>query len=74
MRTLLLGIIKLYRYLSPGFGQHCRFEPSCSTYALTAIHERGVIQGGWLALKRILRCHPFSAGGFDPVPSKKNKH
>lgn len=51
------------------FGRHCRFEPSCSQYALDAIETHGAVYGSWLALRRIARCHPFTGGGFDPVPA-----
>jgi putative membrane protein insertion efficiency factor len=69
MQTVLIQLIRLYRFLlSPWLGQHCRFEPSCSSYALTAIGRYGAARGGWLAVKRLSRCHPWHAGGFDPVP------
>ena len=58
------------RYLSPLLGSHCRFYPSCSAYARTAIVRHGVRRGGWLAVKRLLRCHPFHPGGVDPVPDR----
>ena len=65
----LIALIKLYRYcLSPFIGQACRFFPSCSCYAEQAIVKHGCFKGIWLGLKRILRCHPFAAGGEDPVP------
>ena len=65
----LLILIKAYRYLlSPLFASHCRFHPSCSEYALEAIELHGAIKGGWLSIKRLLRCHPFAQGGLDPVP------
>lgn len=51
-------------------GGACRFQPTCSEYAAIALHEHGVLRGGWLALKRISRCHPGSRGGFDPVPPR----
>jgi putative membrane protein insertion efficiency factor len=69
MSRLLLALIRAYRYLlSPWWGGSCRFTPSCSTYAMEAIERHGSVRGGWLALRRIARCHPWCAGGFDPVP------
>lgn len=69
MRKILIGVIQLYRYcLSPFLGQHCRFYPSCSSYAQQALRQHGAIQGSWLAIKRISRCHPWHEGGVDPVP------
>ena len=69
MKNLLLGLIVLYRYtLSPMLGRHCRFAPSCSAYAEDALRMHGVLGGGWLAGRRICRCHPWNPGGFDPVP------
>ncbi len=69
-----LLIIRGYRYLiSPLLGPRCRFYPSCSSYAEEAIKVPGVVKGGWLAIKRIGRCHPFNEGGVDPVPEKKQK-
>jgi len=74
MRSLLIGIIKLYQYLlSPLFGQNCRFHPTCSQYAVEAINEHGVFKGGYLSMRRILKCHPFNEGGLDPVPKKQDK-
>ena len=71
MQTVLIQLIRLYRLLlSPWLGQHCRFEPSCSSYALTAIRRYGAARGSWLAVKRLSRCHPWHAGGFDPVPDE----
>jgi putative membrane protein insertion efficiency factor len=62
-------LIRSYQVLiSPYLGRHCRFTPSCSTYAMEAIEKYGSLKGGWLALKRIGRCHPFCEGGYDPVP------
>ena len=62
-------MIKLYRFfLSPWIGQHCRFSPSCSQYALEAIETYGTGQGTKLTVKRLLRCHPWCDGGYDPVP------
>jgi uncharacterized protein len=66
---LLLGLIELYRYtLSWLLGGHCRFYPSCSRYAEEAIERYGALRGARLSLRRLLRCHPFRKGGFDPVP------
>lgn len=73
MRKLVLGSIQFYRYaISPLMANHCRFYPSCSCYAHDAIEQHGVIQGGWLALRRLGRCHPWNPGGFDPVPPNQS--
>lgn len=72
MKTVLLGILRFYqKFISPALPPSCRFYPTCSTYAMGAISEHGVLRGGFLALKRILKCHPFHPGGFDPVPARK---
>lgn len=64
-----LRLVRLYQLvLSPWLGGACRFEPSCSHYAAGAIERHGAWRGSWLALRRLGRCHPFDAGGFDPVP------
>lgn len=70
MRKLLLRLIRFYqRYLSPLHPPCCRFVPTCSTYAAEAIEKYGAWKGGWLALRRIARCHPFYHGDrYDPVP------
>lgn len=69
MKNLLLKIIKFYRKsISPLTGAHCKYIPTCSKYSLEAIEKYGAVKGGYLAAKRILKCNPFSKGGFDPVP------
>lgn len=60
--------------LSPLLGGACRFHPSCSQYAIEAIERHGAARGAWLALKRVLRCRPFAAGGYDPVPDELSAH
>lgn len=69
VQGLLLGLIRTYQYLiSPWLGRRCRFHPSCSEYAVEALHKHGPWRGSWLTVRRVGRCHPFSPGGFDPVP------
>ena len=68
MKKLLSLFIKFYQYfISPLTGQNCRYFPTCSVYAIEAIEKHGSLKGTALAVKRVLRCHPFHAGGFDPV-------
>ena len=70
LKKLLLSLITIYRrYISPLFPPSCRFQPTCSQYAYGAIDRFGTITGGYLAIKRILRCHPFHQGGYDPIPA-----
>ena len=69
MKFLILKLISLYRKSrrnSPGLGS-CRFTPTCSEYAYQAIDKYGILKGSWLGLKRLVRCHPFNAGGYDPL-------
>lgn len=69
MKYVFLFFIRLYRkYISPLSKPHCRFFPTCSAYAYEAIKKYGALKGGFLTVKRILKCHPFNAGGYDPVP------
>ncbi|HEX2648382.1 MAG TPA: membrane protein insertion efficiency factor YidD [Burkholderiales bacterium] len=71
MRTLLRSLLRLYRYaVSPMLAPACRFHPSCSVYAEEAIEAHGALRGGWLTARRLCRCGPWHAGGFDPVPGK----
>ncbi|MGB8932638.1 MAG: membrane protein insertion efficiency factor YidD [Anaeromyxobacteraceae bacterium] len=69
IRRALLALIRGYqRFISPGLPAACRFYPSCSSYAATAIERHGPVRGSWLAARRLARCHPFHPGGIDPVP------
>lgn len=69
MRTIVLGFISFYReVISPLTPKSCRYLPTCSEYGYEAIQKHGIMKGGWLLLKRLVRCHPFCKGGFDPVP------
>jgi len=66
---VLVGLLTVYRrFVSPLLGARCRFYPSCSAYALEAVQLHGAMKGSWLAVRRLSRCHPFHAGGIDPVP------
>lgn len=68
-KRAILFLIRVYRrHISPLFPPCCRFYPTCSTYAMQAVEKYGALKGGWLAVKRILRCNPFNDGGYDPVP------
>ena len=75
MRRIVIFFITLYQYLiSPLLGPRCRYYPTCSEYAQTAVGRFGVFRGGWMAMKRIGRCHPWHEGGIDPVPEELHKH
>ncbi|MCB8889841.1 membrane protein insertion efficiency factor YidD [Vreelandella malpeensis] len=72
--AVLIALVKVYQYtLSPLLGPRCRFWPSCSSYTVEAIQVHGPLKGGWMALKRIIKCHPGSAGGMDPVPGGRSE-
>ncbi len=74
MRWLLVGVIKAYQFLiSPLLGDRCRFYPSCSRYAVEALERFGFFYGCYLAIRRVLKCHPWHPGGIDPVPDKTGK-
>jgi len=75
LRKLLLYLIRGYQLgISPMLGPRCRFYPSCSCYAHTAIERFGALRGTWLSVRRVARCHPLHQGGFDPVPEKRLFH
>ncbi len=75
IRLLLIGFLRLYRLLiSPLYGQVCRFHPTCSAYALGAVERHGALLGSYLAARRLIRCHPWNAGGYDPVPERRRRH
>ncbi len=72
MKSLLQLLIRLYRWLlSPLLGSNCRYQPSCSAYALEAIEIHGAWRGGWMSVGRVCRCHPWGGDGYDPVPARR---
>lgn len=75
MKNILLAVIRFYRkHISPHLPPMCRYYPTCSVYAVEAIETHGALKGTLLAVWRLLRCNPMSAGGYDPVPPKKDRH
>ena len=74
MKRVLIAVVRAYQWvLSPLMGSQCRFQPTCSHYAIEALQTHGAWRGSWLALKRIGRCHPWHPGGYDPVPQVNNE-
>jgi uncharacterized protein len=74
LKKLFILPIRFYQMaISPYLGKNCRYQPTCSHYAIDAINEWGVLKGTWLGLKRIFKCHPWGGHGFDPVPHKEKK-
>jgi uncharacterized protein len=74
LQKMMIGLIRFYQIaISPLKPPSCRFYPTCSHYGLEAVKKFGPFKGGWLAVRRITKCHPFHPGGFDPVPEKKEK-
>jgi len=73
--VLLVALVKGYRLsISPLIGPRCRHLPTCSSYALEAVEVHGPVRGSWLAVKRIVRCHPWGTSGYDPVPPARKRH
>jgi putative membrane protein insertion efficiency factor len=69
MKHLFIGLVRFYQLaISPYFPPRCRYQPTCSAYSIEALQKHGALKGGWLALKRIGRCHPWGGTGYDPVP------
>ena len=73
MKYVLIYLIKIYQKIPGSWHNHCKFQPTCSNYAIGVLDEFGFFKGSYLMIRRILRCNPFSKGGYDPVPSKEMK-
>jgi putative membrane protein insertion efficiency factor len=75
MKHVFIGIVRLYQLIiSPHLPDSCRYYPTCSHYAIDALRKHGALRGSWLALTRLLRCHPWAEGGIDPVPDPNHAH
>ena len=75
LAIVLVSFVRLYQlFLSPFLGANCRYQPTCSHYAIEAMRVHGGLKGGWLAIRRIMRCHPWGGFGYDPVPDTVTKH
>lgn len=73
LKIVLIKLIKLYQKVPGSFHYHCRYFPTCSNYGIEAINEYGALKGSYLTCKRILKCNPFTKGGYDPVPQRSDK-
>ena len=75
LKIVLIAPIRVYQWtISPLLGVNCRYAPSCSAYAVEAIETHGVVRGSWLAVRRLLRCHPWGGSGYDPVPTASHQN
>ena len=74
MKNLIIKLIKLYQQTPLACHQSCKYQPTCSNYAIGVYNEYGCIKGTYLTIKRILKCNPWSKGGYDPIPVKNNRH
>ncbi|WP_434357714.1 membrane protein insertion efficiency factor YidD [Parasalinivibrio latis] len=75
LAKLVIALVRFYQLvISPLIGPRCRFNPTCSQYAIEAVRAHGVVKGSWLATKRLLKCHPLNEGGYDPVPPKQSSN
>ena len=73
MKYVLISLIKIYQKIPGKWHGYCKFQPTCSNYAIGVLDEFGIFKGSYLMIKRILKCNPFSKGGYDPVPCRKKK-